>query len=421
MAYLFVKIPHKGTDYYLIWNTLYELPYTIPMDLSNFVAFLYQELRFFGNIVPCWMNLQATGVSMSNCQTPFLNQMETDFLCYQADEFFKIALTQHHFEYSRIIAHKLDTLSSQYKAKKNELNEGDNEVLLKELNNEFLLFFESDLMNKIPLMPNGCYNNIHFLCDKLYYQIPSGKGKDFLEFLFKFSYDSSVLEKAAKWFSSLLFTKNLMWNDLPYYIRKKYKVTDNSLVLNREGANVCLRNINSVQVIKSEPTNKDLLGYFNHLIYENYVFATEVKNDFIALGLIGKDSHFITDNQLKDFLDSSTINKDLLPTRLLNFIDQNGGKLLPPIYTDGFEIYDLYQFYKYEVQLIDVYSKNGDLIFSNLRYIDVCKVNETLFVFYEDDSNNRHQFMKLIIDEGKPIQIIPATPFPYDSVGWNRV
>jgi hypothetical protein len=106
-----------------------------------------------------------------------------------------------------------------------------------------------------------------------------------------------------------------------------------------------------------------------------------------------------------------------MPNELVNFIDSEGGKLLPPIYDRFFERQGLYVFYKYNIQLIDVYTKNGDLVFSNLYDIDIFLIDNEIVVTYEDGRGYKY-FKKVIIQEGKSIQILTIPPFENPHVNF---
>ena len=121
--------------------------------------------------------------------------------------------------------------------------------------------------------------------------------------------------------------------------------------------------------------------------------------------------NYLIDNELLKPEDSL----HRLPDELVNFIDADGSKLLPPIYDSFFERHGLYTFYKYQNQLLDVYTKNGDLVFSNLYDIDIFLIDNEIAVTYEDASGYRF-FKKVIIEEGKPIQILTIPPFEYPPV-----
>ena len=43
MAHPYLKITNNETDYYVIWDTFYELPETFPVDLATFIVFLHEK------------------------------------------------------------------------------------------------------------------------------------------------------------------------------------------------------------------------------------------------------------------------------------------------------------------------------------------------------------------------------------------
>jgi hypothetical protein len=154
---------------------------------------------------------------------------------------------------------------------------------------------------------------------------------------------------------------------------------------------------------------------------ENYNFAIELKNYLEELGFIDEKNSLLTLSNLNYLIDNELLKPEdslhRLPDELVNFIDADGGKLLPPIYDSVFERHGLYIFTKYQIQLKDVYTKNGDLVFSNLDDIDIFLINDELVVTYEDNRGYRF-FKKVIVLDGKPVQILTIPPFEYPPVNF---
>jgi hypothetical protein len=115
---------------------------------------------------------------------------------------------------------------------------------------------------------------------------------------------------------------------------------------------------------------------------------------------------------LSTFLNAELLDTEILPSKLFNLSDNNSGILLPSIYTDYYEDNGLIKFYKYDEQLIDVYSKYGDLIFTNLDDITIIEINNQLLATFEERNGYVH-YKKIIIEKGYPIQIISVAPFNY--------
>jgi hypothetical protein len=57
------ELPNQ--DLYFIQNTFYELPLTIPMDLTSFVIYHFLTNRTLEGLFYCWDNLNNTGASMN--------------------------------------------------------------------------------------------------------------------------------------------------------------------------------------------------------------------------------------------------------------------------------------------------------------------------------------------------------------------
>jgi hypothetical protein len=66
MATLVFKFNHPDYKYdlYIIHNTYYELPETIPMDLTTFVIYHIKTGRTFSGLLMCWEDLNKTGSSL---------------------------------------------------------------------------------------------------------------------------------------------------------------------------------------------------------------------------------------------------------------------------------------------------------------------------------------------------------------------
>ena len=175
------------------------------------------------------------------------------------------------------------------------------------------------------------------------------------------------------------------------------------MVINNLGNSSFIRKIDNITVTELDLNAQNLLSYFNHLINEQYPFANEIKTHFQDIGLIGDGNDFIKLNKLIDSLDSNLIDSQFLPLKLFNLSDKDGGLLLPSIYTDYYEDNGLIKFYKYNVQLIDVYSKNGDLIFTNLDDITIVERDNQLLAIFEEEGHTLYK--KIIVEHGSPIQI----------------
>ena len=412
MAHLILKITSNETDYYVVWDTYYELPETIPMDLATFIMYLFEKKRTFTGLIASWYNLQEKNISLEGfVLNEFLKQNQYNFLITQAEDEYINSKELIYREFSIQIKEKLDALSLRYQHNISNSSKDELDLLLKELHNIFYLFINETLIYNISLLPLHLYNNINSTCNKLYSQIGSDKFNDFHNFLFSQPSNEEDAIRNAKWFSKQFFNNDLLWGEIPCFLRKKFTITNNSLV-NNEGNSSFSRQIDEISVVELELTAQNLLSYFNHLINEQYPFANNIKTHFQEIGLLEENNNFIILSNLSTFLNAKLLDAEILPRKLFNLSDNNGGMLLPSIYTNYYEDNGLIKFYKYDEQLIDVYSRYGDLIFTNLDDITIIERNNQLLATFEE-SNGYVHYKKIIIEQGYPIQIISVAPFNY--------
>ncbi len=415
MAKIYCKITRQDIDYYLVWNTYYEKPYTIPMDLATFMVYLTESESSFCGIISSWKKLKLHSTSLSEIiSTSFWSVIEYDYLCSQTDDGYIKNTAIENNELSKLIYKELDIVSDKYDEiiKSNTLLEN----LLLQLYQDFSIFLKDQIQNRISMLPKCFYNNIDDLYDKVYDQIASEKKDDFLCFIYRIEIPQ---KSEVEWYSKLLYSKNIEWHNIPMVVRANYLITDSNIKIKKENKSPFLRNIDNVAVNKYSPSRQDLLGYYNHLIGEKFNFAIELKNYLEELGFID-ESNFLTLSNLNYLIDNELLNSDeqfhRLPNELVNFIDAEGGRLLPPIYDGFFKRQGLYVFYKYNNQLIDVYTENCDLVFSNLDDIDIFLINDEFLVTYEDNKGDRH-FKKVIVKRDNPIQIWTIPPLDFASFG----
>lgn len=409
MANPLIKITNNKIDYYVVWNTYYELPETIPMDLATFIVFLYEKKWSFQGIIACWNNLKVSNISLNEFElNTFLNENQFDFLSTQAADKYTKGKEIENREYCSQTSTKLDKLYSIYQQE--ILIRPNDELILKDLSDEFYLFISETLLNTISLLPLHLYNNINSTCDKLYSYIGGDKLNDFHDFLFSIPTNEEEDLRAANWFSKLLFKTNLFWHEIPYFVRKKIVIHSGDLIANKDLEFSFTRGYVNLKVLQLELTPKNLLCYFNHQIHEQYKYAAEIKNYFQEIELLGFEEEYITLNKLEKYLSSNLIDPEILPLKLFNLADRNDNLILPSIYTDCYEDNGLLKFLKYNEQLIDVYSKNGDLIFTNLYDINIIIKDNQLLAKYEG-ANGYLQHKKILINLGTPVQIYNIEPF----------
>jgi hypothetical protein len=413
MSHPFLKISNNETDYFVVWDTYYELPLSIPMDLATFIMFLHEKKWTFTGLIASWNNLKNNNISLEGfVLNKYLKKNQYDFLLKQAEDEYVISKEINYREYSNLISSKLDTLFLKYQQKTINSSNEESKLLLAELHEEFHLYFNNDFCHNISLLPLHLYDNINSTCDKLYSQISSDKLNDFHNFLFSTQPNALDALRAAKWFSRQLFYYGLLWHEIPYFIRNKFTITNNNVVTNEVNSSF-IRQVDKISVVELELTVHNLLSYFNHLIIEHYQFAIEIKTHFKEIGLLEDDNNFITLSNLSNFLNTDLLAAEILPRKLFNLSDNNGGMLLPSIYTDYYEDNGLIKFYKFDVQIIDIYSKNGDLIFTNLDDITIIKRENELLATFEERINGYKQYKKIIIQKGNPLEIQTVAPFNY--------
>lgn len=413
MAHPFLKISNNETDYFVVWDTYYELPLSIPMDLATFIMFLHEKKWTFTGLISSWNNLKNNNISLEGfVLNKYLKKNQYDFLLKQAEDEYVISKEINYREYSNLISSKLDKLFLKYQQKTTNSSNEESKLLLAELHEEFYLYFNNDFCHNISLLPLHLYDNINSTCDKLYSQISSDKLNDFHNFLFSTQPNELDALRAANWFSRQLFYYGLLWHEIPYFIRNKFTITNNNLVINEVNSSF-IRQVDKISVVELELTVHNLLSYFNHLIIEQYQFAIEIKTHFKEIGLLEDDNNFITLSNLSNFLNTDLLAAEILPRKLFNLSDNYGGMLLPSIYTDYYEDNGLIKFYKFDFQIMDIYSKNGDLIFTNLDDITIIKRENELLATFEERINGYDQYKKIIIQKGNPVEIQTVAPFNY--------
>ncbi|MGO4819450.1 hypothetical protein [Flavobacterium sp. W22_SRS_FP1] len=418
MAKICFKITEQEIDYYFLWNTYWEKPGTITMDLASFMVYLNEGVSSLSGIIASWKNLKLNSTSLDDItEGPFFNDIVKNYLCFQTqDEYIKSTAIKN-VELSKVVSEKLDFLSAEYQNAILVSTETETTVLLDNLDKDFQVFIADEIANKIPMLPIFFYNNIDDLYDKLNNQIASEKKDDFMKFIYKIDVPQKI---GVEWYSKLLYSKNIEWHNIPMTVRANSLITDDTVTITEEIKSPFLRNIHNVTITNYSPTRSDLLGYYNHLMGENYNFAIELKDYLEELGFIDEKNSLLTLANLNYLIDNEILKPEdslhRLPDELVNFIHADG-KLLPPIYDYVFERHGLYIFSKYQIQLKDVYTKNGDLVFSNLDDIDVFLVDNEIAVTYEDDSGYRF-FKKVIVLDGKPVQILTIPPFEYPPVNF---
>lgn len=416
MAKIYFKISKQDIDYYFLWDSYFEKPYTIPMDLASFMVYLSEDESSLYGIIASWKNLKLNSTSLNDIiSEPFFNDTEYNYLYFQTeDEYIKNTAIKN-IELSKLVYEQLEKVSNRFDDIVNGNAQPEN--LLIELNQEFIKFITEQIQGKSALLPKCFYSNIDDLYDKLHNQIASEKMDDFLRFIYNIE---APTKSEVDWYCKLLYSNNIEWHNIPMAVRANFLITDSNVKINEENKSPFLRNIDNVTITNYYPTRKDLLGYYNHLIAETFNFAIEVKDYLEELGFIDKKNSLTLSN-LNFLIDNELLNSEDLtrrmPNELVNFIDSEGGKLLPPIYDRFFERQGLYVFYKYNIQLIDVYTKNGDLVFSNLYDIDIFLIDNEIVVTYEDGRGYKY-FKKVIIQEGKSIQILTIPPFENPHVNF---
>ena len=405
MAHVYIRLNEEELDYYLVWDTYYELPYTIPMDLASFVLYLYEEDYSFSGLIASWSNLINNCISLDNTKIEtYLKANQINFLKNQIAVTYIKEKSIQNINLSNSIKIELGVLSNKYSNSLHTKDESD--LILNVLNEEFKLFVNCNVKYKLPILPIHSYRNIEELYGKFYDKIPTNKLSDFYEFLHKNIYE----ENEVNWFLKEFFLKDLYWYQLPIFIRKNCKITNLKAAYSEKMLNPFIRNIKNVSTIEYKPTVLDLMSYYNHLINENLMIVAEVIDNLIDKGIEIKNN-LIAHEQIEYLFNNNLIDEELnIPSKLVNFVDEEGNKLLPDIYTEMFFTNGLYVFYKYDIQLIDVFNINGDLLFMNLENIDVFEKNNETYVSYIIEEKAKQYYKKLTIENDQTIQLIDVLP-----------
>ena len=410
MAEIYLKINHQEIDFYVSWDTIFDLPITVPMDLATFVVYLNDTNISFNGFIASWINLKSSNISLDQTSVDqFLKPMEIRYLCLQSEDQYISNSAKNNSNLSDLVFTKLDSLIAEQHNSSSEITLVDK--VLNDLSRDFKIFIGNSISNQIALLPMLFYQNISELNDKIQNQITLEKKEDFRKFMFN---PSNPEKSQVEWYSKLLYSKNIQWHHIPISIRASFLFTDTKIQHGINKPSPFLRNIHNVQINKYSPTRLDLLAYYNHLLGEKYFFAIELKNYLDELGFID-ETNLLTLANLNYLIDTELLNSEYhLPDELVNFFGDDGGKLLPSIYDGFFQKNGLYIFYKYKIQLFDVYTNMGDLVFSNLEDIDVFILDNDIVVSYETEQGFRF-YKKVIIQIGKPIQIVNIPPFEYPS------
>jgi len=398
LANLYLKITNNNSDYYVIWRTYFELPYTIPMDLTTFVAYLFEKKRSFEGLIACWKNLKENNSSLEGNKNR-LEENEYNFLREQSEDNYIINKEIDQRIYSELVFNQLNELSNKYHSSIPKNSEDELNVILGTLNEEFIKFLMAEIIYNVSLLPLESYQNIDRTYDRLIDHLPLNKFSNFRFFL-----NSSIPEKkSAEWFQKLLFDHHLNFEDIPFFVRKNFIFTTNKLSENAFKSSFS-RCVDVPKVVELELTTQNLLGYFNHMINEDFNFAEEFLIHLEDIGLLKDDEKIIKLNDLESALNQNLIEEKYLPLQLFNFIDKDGGTLLPPIYTYYFEIHGVIKFGKYNI-IDDIYSKYGDLIFTNIDDIEIVEKGNEIYSFYVDNEGQKIYNKIIIAENGSPVQL----------------
>jgi hypothetical protein len=405
MAHVYIRLNEEELDYYVVWDTYYELPYTIPMDLASFVLYLYEEDYSFSGLIASWSNLINSCISLDNTKIEtYLKAYQISFLKNQIAVTYIKEKSIQNINLSNSISVELGVLSNKYSNLLHTKDESD--LILNVLNEEFKLFVNCNVKYKLSILPIHSYRNIEELYGKFYDKIPTNKLSDFYEFLHKNIYK----ENEVNWYLKEFFLKDLYWHQLPIFIRENCKITNLKAAYSENMLNPFIRNIKNVSTIEYKPTVLDLMSYYNHLINENLFIVTEVIDNLIDKGIEIKNN-LIAHEQIEYLYNNYLSDEELnISSKFVNFVDKEGNKLLPDIYTEMFFTNGLYVFYKYDIQLLDVFNINGDLLFMNLENIDVFEKNNETYVSYIIEEKSKQYYKKLLIENDQTIQLLDVLP-----------
>ena len=172
MAHVYIRLNEEELDYYVVWDTYYELPYTIPMDLASFVLYLYEEDYSFSGLIASWSNLINNCISLDNTKIEtYLKANQINFLKNQIAVTYIKEKSIQNINLSNSIKIELGVLSNKYSNSLHTKDESD--LILNVLNEEFKLFVNCNVKYKLPILPIHSYRNIEELYGKFYDKIPT--------------------------------------------------------------------------------------------------------------------------------------------------------------------------------------------------------------------------------------------------------
>ena len=161
MANPYLKITKNETDYYIIWDTFYELPETIPMDLTTFIVLLHEKKWSFTGLIAAWKNLNEKHISLDGMALDeFLKENEYEFLIKQTYDVYTARTEFYHRELSEQIKNKLNELSNHYQSIISASSEVELENILSNQHREFYKFLETEIIHNVKLLPLHLYKNL---------------------------------------------------------------------------------------------------------------------------------------------------------------------------------------------------------------------------------------------------------------------
>lgn len=354
--------PKDQKRYYYIHNTLYESLETIPMDLTNFMWY-YR----FPEIQMKWFNT---------------NYFESKKIM---DDFFALKSQ----DYKEMVYALVYYTGVNEMAKINQPISDKLEEYLTTRENDNLLIGVSLILqvNKFnAFRPLDFYASWHSTWEAL--SKNSIKDADELSLLRLIKYENEVdIETYTAYFMELLEQFRIPFHAVPHILRKKENIRDYFIKHNYQMLlPFQVKELNAEKIIhkfkKKEPSEAALNFYFHAIKNCDFGISDNLKEE---IELTGKQENELTQVEKKDILKTVLDSFSLL----VNLYDADDKEILPAIYSDEFFIQSdedfIYMVCKYGVQILDLYSAHGKLLYEEAHWYDF----NYPFVYIQDAHENK--------------------------------
>lgn len=335
LVYKFIH-PTAKQDFYVIWNTFYELPDTVPMDLTTFLAYHININRSFEGLISCWKDLQISGVSIQEMSFDLLNAKVKEMLYCLCENSGSLAREEKNRDNSKLLKKFIDGLKINSQSEK----------LLKEKIKDVNIKLDRD---------HSYFRSYSHTMDWL--------NKNRIVFESSFADDKTLLNY-AEFFFNLFLNFNMPAYAVPHIIRngKDFRKELFSRNLHYLISDVSQKELNAklkFQFIRQYPSFDELRIYVRYLLKSDLILRESIQN---YLKQINKTIDSITNTELLEIMAKSfTLNEGVF-----NFISESGKVLLPPIYFSSFSVFSMQNnmvaLARFGLQNFDIYTLNGELI-----------------------------------------------------------